>query len=380
MTAEPTTAGVRQVPATRPRRSWRQFSLRTLLVAMLVLSVFFALFAWRLQRARRQAAAVATIRKLGGVVTYDYQVEAEKKGKTVVDSPMPAWLVRWLGQDFFHEVVKSTMNRQEPKSDDDIRAFWSAISQLSQLELFQASGKWVNGRMATEAVGKHRRLRHLMLSEGNVHGNDLEPLARLSQLEVLWLQRNPIGDDGTNHLRNFPHLEDLKLTMTEIGDDSMPAIVANSKLQRLAVDFTQVSDRGAELLARLPHLESLTIGWTKITDDGLPHLAKLRQLRFLTLGGTKISDTGLVHLAPLTNLEVLDVQQTQVTGTAFSSLQPLSQIEILTLLGCPVTDEGLPWIAKQPRLTHVDLRGTKVGSGSVAALKRDQPKATVIWP
>jgi hypothetical protein len=73
MTAEPTTTDVRQEPANKPRRSWRQFSLRTLLLAMLVLSVCFALFAWRLQRARRQAAAVATIRKLGGTADYDFR-------------------------------------------------------------------------------------------------------------------------------------------------------------------------------------------------------------------------------------------------------------------------------------------------------------------
>jgi len=66
MTAESTTADVCAARETRPRRSWRQFSLRTLLLLMLVLSVCFALFAFRLQRARRQAAAVATIRKLGG--------------------------------------------------------------------------------------------------------------------------------------------------------------------------------------------------------------------------------------------------------------------------------------------------------------------------
>lgn len=363
-----------------PRRRWRQFSLRTLLLAMVVLSVCCGLFAWRLQRARRQAAAVHTIRKLGGVVTYDYQSEAESSGKTVAESPMPLWVVRWLGPDFFHDVVNSTMNRQRPKSDDDVRSYWSAVSQLSRLELFQARGKWVNGRMATEAVGRHHRLRHVMLSDGNLRGSDLEPLARLTQLKVLWLPRNPIGDDGANHLRNFPQLEDLQLTMTEIGDDSMPAIVANSNLRRLAIDFTQVSDHGADYLSKLPDIKSLTLGWTKITDDGLPHLAKLRQLRFLTLGGTKISDRGLVHLAPLTKLEVLDIQQTQVTGTAFRDLQSLSQIETLPLLGCPVGDEGAQWMMKLPRLNHVDLRNTQVTGECANRFKLAHPTATVLWP
>src|SRR5262245_8618466 len=110
-------------PSTRDSGRWRQFSLRTLLLAMLVLSLCLALFAWRLQRARRQAAAVATIRKLGGAVSYDYQrIDPTKSNYDLqAESPIPEWLLKPLGEDFFHEVTGSEMNRRPPESAEEVQ-------------------------------------------------------------------------------------------------------------------------------------------------------------------------------------------------------------------------------------------------------------------
>jgi hypothetical protein len=102
--------------APKPRRRWWQFSLRTLMVAMLVLGVLFGLFAIRLERARRQAAAVATIRSVGGEVFYDYEKRLIARDHAV-PSKVPKRLLDWVGPDFFHEVVEVALDSEaQPKS------------------------------------------------------------------------------------------------------------------------------------------------------------------------------------------------------------------------------------------------------------------------
>jgi hypothetical protein len=53
------------------KRRWYQFSLKTLLVFMVLCSLVLAAFSWRLQRAHRQARAVAALRSLGCEVGYE---------------------------------------------------------------------------------------------------------------------------------------------------------------------------------------------------------------------------------------------------------------------------------------------------------------------
>ena len=56
-----------------PRLRWYQYRLRTLFLLMLAVALGMGLVAVPLQKAWRQKAAADGIRKLGGVVEYDYQ-------------------------------------------------------------------------------------------------------------------------------------------------------------------------------------------------------------------------------------------------------------------------------------------------------------------
>jgi hypothetical protein len=70
----------------KPKRRWLQFSLRTMLLAMFVLSCLLGGFGWRWQRAKQQEVAVATLRALGGdVVRYDFSRVENPDGTHVYD-------------------------------------------------------------------------------------------------------------------------------------------------------------------------------------------------------------------------------------------------------------------------------------------------------
>lgn len=56
----------------KPKLRWYQFSLRSLLIAILMLGVFFGWLGGKVQRIRSERNAVAEIQSIGGIVYYGY--------------------------------------------------------------------------------------------------------------------------------------------------------------------------------------------------------------------------------------------------------------------------------------------------------------------
>src|SRR5215831_18099872 len=93
------------------KRRWYQFGLRTFFLGILVIAIGCGWFAVKLQAARKQRMAVATIREWGGDIGYS-------------SSPAPDWLMHLLGEDFFCTVTKVHVDKAVTASD----------SELSELE------------------------------------------------------------------------------------------------------------------------------------------------------------------------------------------------------------------------------------------------------
>ena len=83
-TAEPSTTP-------KPRRRWLQFSLRTLMVLMLVLGCGFGWLAYEIKMVREQREAVTAIEKLGGSVYW-------KPASGGMIRTAVAWVGKLLGQ------------------------------------------------------------------------------------------------------------------------------------------------------------------------------------------------------------------------------------------------------------------------------------------
>ena len=89
-------------------RSWFQYSLRTLLIVAMLAGFGFAWLRLKVREARQQQAAVESIQKVGGCVSYDYEHDARGNSIPGAQLPGPAWLHAQLGADVFRSVYDAT--------------------------------------------------------------------------------------------------------------------------------------------------------------------------------------------------------------------------------------------------------------------------------
>jgi hypothetical protein len=258
-------------PKRRTRR-FLQFSLRTLLVFVLLVSVGMSWLGVKMEKARKQKEAVEAIREAGGWVTYDYESD-----DPFAEPPMLDWTRALLGDDFFFDVVGVSAYLRSWLFGDEEAAYLRALTNLTYLDL----------------------------SGTEITDSGLESLRALTALEYLSLRDNDITDGGLGNLKG----------MTSLGE--------------LDLSNTQVTDSGLEHLEELANLERLILDGTQITDAGLEHLERLTNLTYLDLRRTQVTDAGLEHLKALTNLVCLKIADTPVTREGVKKLQEaLPQCEI----------------------------------------------------
>jgi hypothetical protein len=220
---------------------WHQYSLRGLLLLMLLASIGMIPVAIGMQRANKQREAAEAIQKLGGSVTYD--------GLMVTgEPPGPAWLHALLGKDV---LVTLTF---------------------------------------------------VKLDKTTVTDADLEHLKGLSHLRWLSLEDTNITDAGLACLKGLTKLQTLVLSHTKVTDAGLANLKELPDLATLILMNTQITDAGLAHLKGLSQLNTLTLQDTKLTDAGLASLEDCPQLQTLILNDTEVTDAGLVHLKGLTTL------------------------------------------------------------------------------
>ncbi len=215
---------------------WRfQFSIRSLLVLVVVVAVPCSWLAVDMKKAREQAEAVATVWKLGWLSGYDYQTARS-------GLPGVACLRNLLGLDFFSNV-------------DGLAWTYSTVTDAA-----------------------------------------LENIRGLRGLQRLFLRNTKITDAGLKNLRGLASLQLLEMTNTKVTDSGLEQIKGLSQLQWLDMRNTKVTDSGLEQIKGLSQLQWLYLDGTQVTDAGLDKLSGLTKLEELRLRGTKVTDAGVKKL------------------------------------------------------------------------------------
>jgi hypothetical protein len=201
--------GAWKVPSqsSQKRRSAFRSEVRNTLLCILAAGVVW--LGHQVHLTRRQAAAVAAIRALGGRITYADQLPFAAKPWA------PNWLRKTLGDDYFISVVGVNLARTQ-------------------------------------------------ISDG-----DLAPLEALDQLCILSLDETTVGNSGLRHVAGLRHLEELCLRNTEVTDSGLESLKHSSRLRLVDLEGTQVSDRGLMQLAGFPSLMQVQLVDTRVTEQGV---------------------------------------------------------------------------------------------------------------
>jgi hypothetical protein len=100
------------------KRRWFQFSLRTLLIATLIVAIPCAWLGRKIAQKQREREAVEAIVKAGGIVCYDYQKPSFITGRTFkpTEEPYgPAFVRSLFGDNFFSEVYAVPLQRADSR-------------------------------------------------------------------------------------------------------------------------------------------------------------------------------------------------------------------------------------------------------------------------
>jgi hypothetical protein len=268
----------RSEPPSKSKRRWVTFSVRGLLVFVLVFGLWLG---WVVNRTRNQRLAVAAIREYGGFVHYDHEFVVGKL--TAGTEPWePRWTRQWLGDDFFQNVEEVSLVYGHTPSGTRIEVTRTSDDVLINL-------KFLPG------------LKRLLLHKTQATDTAMAHVGRSTELEGLWMWDAAMGDEGIARLEGLSRLKSIH--------------VSNSKL----------TDASLKTLSRLPWLETLSLQGNHFTDEGLAHIKGMKNVKglYVGLGKCDITDAGLVNLSGFDKLRTLDLQRSKVTDRGLEHLKKL---------------------------------------------------------
>ena len=184
-------------PVSTPWRRFLRFSLRGLIVVVLVIGVWFG---WLVRGARIQHEAVEAIRRGGGWCLYDWQWRGHH-GEYFGEPWAPRWLTTLIGVDYFGHITE--VNLYEVGTDAKVAA-----------------------------------------------------VARLEHVERLFLFRTTVSDAGLVHLKGLSRLSFLHLANTHVTDAGLANLKQLTNLKHLDISGTRVTGAGVKKLQQsLPSLK-----------------------------------------------------------------------------------------------------------------------------
>jgi uncharacterized protein YjbI with pentapeptide repeats len=321
---------VSTVPAEPNQRPWRRylrFSVRGLIVVVLVVGGWLG---WVVRDARIQRDAVAAIE---GHCWVSYDLELNEK-----EPWAPRWIADRIGYDYFASVVEVTVFEFAPDAD-------------------------------MEHIRRFNRLETLNLSGSGITEAGLAYLGELHDLRGLSLYNIKITEAGWKHLERLRGIERLDLSFTGTTDAGLAHAAGLSQLRELKLVETRITDRGSAHLKRLAQLRELDLSETETTGAGLADLDGLSNLSQLNLSSTQVTDAGLVHIKGLSNLEDLDLEWCEINGAGLAHLKGLSRLRKLHLSLHAITDSGMASIKGLTNLQELKLSGSRISDAAVAHLK-----------
>jgi hypothetical protein len=303
---------------------WRfQFTIRSLLLLVLVVAGPNAWLVQEWKAAQRQRRIIETARAMNCGILFDENI-GTAGAIQMFSGPRPplSWLQKTLGEDFFRDVAGAS-----PRTDEQIRV----LQDLTSIRVLLANDSALTDE-GLRCMTQWKGLEHLELSDtAKITDAGLEHLRGLPQIQFLRLRRCNVSDAGMATFENLKELRVLDLGMTKVADEGFKHFRASTALRQVSFWGNKISDASMPLIKTMPQLETLELGGASITDAGLENLKDLAHLQRLFLRGTKITDSGLAYLSGLHELRELDLFNTPITAAGLKHLYGLKKLEVLYL-------------------------------------------------
>jgi len=336
-------------------RRWSRFSLSTLLLVTVLISLPSAWVTSTLNRVRQQRKTIAAIRAAGG--SCDFEHEYDENGNYLPDAPLPGnWALRKIcGQDAFTYIrsievcdgvdhaTLALIARQPRLRNLEISVYDTQVSAAALAELRQAKTlKVLSVRFDCDLsrLREIQSLEHLELYGTRISAAGLASLGRLKHLRSLSVDEDENFNDKTMaNIAACKNLEALSLLNTGVAGRGLAHLRGHRTLETLRMNQptdlnsfhpndqpTPGTGLGAPI-SQLPALKELDLTASSIGDGDLKHLAKCSKLVYLNLDFTSVSDAGMVHVGKLSQLHTLILTNTRVAS--LSGLRGLSKLRYM---------------------------------------------------
>ena len=252
-------------PNLKTWRRWLRFSVRSLMIVVLISGCALG---WIIHRARAQRTAVAAVRKVGGFASYDCEF-GPGRASPVALSGWKKMIADSVGIDFVDNVV---------------------FVQIMEI------GSEPSRRTALARLGDFEKVEGLNLAGASVTDDVLARLKGMNRLQWIMLSDTGMTDAGLVHLQGLTSLQSIYINGCDITDSGLGNLKTLTGLDCLVLFNTRITDAGLRHLLALPNLRTLALGGGNVTDAGVPTLKRLTGLKQLNLRGTKINTAGLAEL------------------------------------------------------------------------------------
>ncbi|HUT92608.1 MAG TPA: hypothetical protein VMY37_24155 [Thermoguttaceae bacterium] len=404
-------------PAKPKRRRRLQFSLRTMLLGVLVFALVCAWLGGKIKAAREQQEAAKAITAAGGFVMYKHQLREAfvipGPGYRPPQPPGTKWLHSLLGEDFFARVASV---HYPPGAGDDMLGYLDHLPYLTQIDL---GGTGVSGA-ALAQVKKHENIESLSLRSTDVTDADLVHLGALRRLESLDLAHTAVTHKALATLAELPRLQRVRLEGTHVSYGEaqrllgVKASVGNSRwtwarapsekdrrtaaaLERRGarvsaqrkIDGTDsayclmsyqdgLDDAQIEIMEGFEAMTKLMLAFMPIEDEHWARIMGCRRpgsldtearagrselptrLRSLVIRDVPLDDDQIALITNLVNLEDLDLRGTQITDRGLAHIAALPQLKALGLEGAQLSDGGLQRLSTLTNLKSLELHGSQL--------------------
>ncbi|MFO0884901.1 MAG: hypothetical protein U0894_12065 [Pirellulales bacterium] len=366
------------------QRQWFQFSLRTLLLMMLVFGCGLGWFMAKRRQAQQAWKRIEEAEKL------DIDLIAVDDNRAMGGIHHEGtWLEEWLGialpSPLGSAVVKTSRNLtpelQELAKFPELTYLWLEVENLTDEQLAPFAGE---KRPTTLQIGwSPLRGTGLAYLAGNDSLEDLRLLhceyltdeaiysiPKLPSLTQLTIENCPLTGVSLGHLATAcPNLKTLVLADAPLNMEGLQEIGTLHSLKSLTINHIEIDNIGLSYLNDLVHLRELYCHPAEFSDVGLEHLSKHPLLENLRLSEMPITDAGMAHLSSLLELRKVDLEQTDIGDRGLQHIQS-QKLESLRLNFTFITDASATQLTRFPRLQVLELSGTKITDACVPELAK----------